>query len=373
MLIIQRLYIKEFINVLAVISIGLSLVFGIIGLIDKIDNFIPYNPQISLLIMYFLFSIPRYLLYLLPMAMLLSTLFVFSMAVKRKEIIAIKAAAGKMKSLLSPFMLIGVLLVLFGFVLGEIIVPVSAKENRDITNRIIRKQKSSFFKEGVLYLKGKDGAVIRIGLYVPEENLSKEISIYKIGSDSIEERIDAAEALWQNNRWKLKGVKILNFKVGNMEALKEMDYEGISSLDVFQSEALKIEEMTIIELIKYYKRLKEAGFKNIKLLVDINSRLSYPLINLFMLLLGISLSLGHDFSENRLFKIMTPQKIKESNIGGGIIAGGLGLLISMIYWLGYSFCLSLGYAGAIPPIIAPWIMPVIFGAISFHLFNLIPE
>lgn len=373
MLIVQRLYLKEFISVLSIIGIGLSTIFGIIGLIDKIDNFITYNPPLSLLFMYFLYSIPRYLLYLLPMAILLSSLFVFSIAIKRKEIVAIKASAGRIKYLLSPFILTGVLLVLFGFVLGEIIVPVFSMKNKDITNRIIKKQKSSSFKEGVLYLKGKDGDVIRIGLYVPEGNLSREVSIYKIGKDGIEERIDAEEAHWLGGQWRLEDVKILNFRNGKVASIKELDYEGIPSLEVFRSEALKIEEMTIIELIRYHKRLKDAGFKNIKLLVDINSRLSYSLVNLFMLILGMSLSLSHDFSENRLFKLLTPHKVKESNIGGGIIAGGLGFLISMTYWFGYSFCLSLGYAGAIPPILAPWLMPIIFGAISFYLYNLIPE
>lgn len=373
MLIIQRLYLKEFISVLATLAIGLSFIFGIIGLIDKIDNFITYSPTLSLLFMYFLYSTPRYLLYLLPMAILLSALFIFSMAIKRKEIVVIKAAAGKMKGLFSPFMFVGVLLVLFGFILGEIIVPLSSKKNVDITDKITRKQKSSTFKEGVLYLKGREGDVIRIGLYVPEGNISKEISIYKIARDGIEERIDAEEALWVDGQWRLKGVKVLNFRDGSITSLKERSYNGISSLDVFGSERLKIEEMNIVELIRYYKRLKGAGFKNTKLLVDINSRLSYPLVSLFMLLLGMSLSLNHDFSESRLFKILTPPKVKESNIGGGIIAGGLGLLISVIYWFGYSFFLSLGYAGAIPPIVAPWLMPIFFGALSFYLYSLIPE
>lgn len=176
-----------------------------------------------------------------------------------------------------------------------------------------------------------------------------------------------------DGQWRLKGVKVLNFRDGSITNLIESSYTGITSLEVFGSERLKIEEMNIVELIRYYKRLKEAGFKNTKLLVDINSRLSYPLVSLFMLLLGMSLSLNHDFSESRLFKILTPPKVKESNIGGGIIAGGLGLLISVIYWFGYSFFLSLGYAGAIPPIVAPWLMPIIFGALSFYLYSLIPE
>jgi lipopolysaccharide export system permease protein len=371
--IIQRLYIKEFLKVFAIISIGLSSIFGLVGLIDKIDNFLPYNPPPSFFIKYWIFSIPKYLTYLLPMATLLSILFVFSMAVKRKEIVAIKASAGKMKSILSPFVIIGVVLVFLGFFIGEIIVPLSAKKNTYITNIITKKKKESAFKDGVLFMKGRDGSIIRIGLYVQNENMSKDVSIYKIDREGLVEKIDAERATWQDNLWRLKGIRIYDFKRGIIRNIDEMTYDGISSLEVFQAETYKIEEMTIVELIRYNKRLKEAGFRNTKLLVDINSRLSYSFINLFMLLLGIALSLTHDFSEQKLLKIISIKKIKEGTFGGGIIAAGLGLLISLIYWFGYSFFLSLGYAEVVPPIIAPWIIPIIFGCVSFYLYSQIPE
>ncbi len=371
--IIQRLYIKEFLSVLALVAIGLSLIFGLVGLIEKIDNFLPYNPSPSLLMQYFIFSIPRYLHYLLPMAILLSSLFVFSMAVKRKEILAIKASAGKMKKILFPFMIIGLLLIFFGFVLGEIIVPLSAKKSKHITNTIIKKKKEVVFKEGALYIKGKDGSIVRVGLYVQEHNIFKDVSIYKIDESGIVEKIEADSALWKEGQWWLNNVRAYDFRKGIARHSEEMTYDGITSLEVFKTETAKIEEMTIGELIRYNRRLKEAGFKNERLLVDINSRLSFSFINLFMLLLGIALSLTHDFSEHKLFRLLSIEKVKEGIIGGGIIAAGLGLFISLIYWFGYSFFLSLGYAGTMSPIIAPWIIPIIFGCVSVYLYNQIPE
>lgn len=373
MLIIQRIYIKELLKVLGIVGFGLSFIFALIGLIDKVDNFMPYNPPFSLLVQYLLFSIPRYLQYLLPMAILLSSLFVFSMAQKRGEIIAIKASAGKLKRLLLPFVIIGVTLVLLGFIISEILVPFSSKKNVSITDRIINKKRETVFKEGVLYLKGIDGSIIRIGMYVPASEVSKNISIYKLSDDGLMERIDAENALWQGNLWRLTGVTVYDFKKGIVRRTSEMYYNGIPSLEVFRSEAWKIEEMSTVELIRYNRRLKEAGFKNTKILVDINARLSYSMINLFMLLLGIAFSLTHNLSDQRLFKILPAQKIKSSAIGGGIVTAGVGLLISLVYWFGYSFFLSLGYAGAIPPLIAPWIVPVTFGAISFYIYSQIPE
>jgi lipopolysaccharide export system permease protein len=89
---------------------------------------------------------------------------------------------------------------------------------------------------------------------------------------------------------------------------------------------------------------------------------------MFMLLLGISLSIGG--AHQRIFKGIA---FLTSHAHGGIISAGLGLLISLIYWLGYSLFLSLGYAGSIPPVIAPWFVPTIFSAISAYLYRQIPE
>lgn len=373
MLIIQRLYIKEFLKALLILGLGISVVFSIIGLIDKIDDFMPHKPPFSLLLKYMLLSIPKYTQYFLPMAILLSSLFIFAQAIKRNEIVAIKTAAGKMKNILIPFVAMGVIFTFFAFVLGEVIVPTTSKRLHAIKNKIIKKEKGVTFKEGTLYMRGKDGSIVRISLYLPDKNISKGISIFKFNQEGLKERIDAETAEWEGNTWKLSDVTLHDMAKGKTTAIKEMTYPAIESPKIFQEDMWKVEEMTMMELLKYQKRLSEAGFKNIKLSVDISARLSYPLINLFMLLLGISLSIGGDFVEQRVLQIFSSQKIKEGTVGSGIIAASLGLLISLIYWISYSLFLSLGYAGTIPPIIAPWIVPLIFGAVSVYLYSQMPE
>lgn len=372
MLLIQRMYMKEFLKVLVILGLGIAGIFSIIGLIDKIDEFMPHKPPFGMLMSYTLYSIPKYLHYLMPMAILLSSLFVFSQAIKRKEIIAIKAAGGKMKSVLVPFVAMGAALALFAFILSEAIVPVASKKIHTIKNRIIKKEKGITFKEGTLYMRGKDGSIVRISLYLPDRNISKGVSIFTFDADGLKKRIDAETAEWEGKAWKLKNITLYDVEKGKTTFQKETIYPAIESPKIFQEDMWKVEEMTMLELIKYQRRLSEAGFKNIKLIADISSRLSYPLINLFMLLLGISLSVG-DFAEQRLLKIISSHKIKDSTVGSGIISAGLGLLISLLYWFGYSLFLSLGYAGTIPPIIAPWIVPLIFAAVSGYLYNQIPE
>jgi lipopolysaccharide export system permease protein len=373
MLILQRMYIKEFFKVLGVLSVGISVIFSLIGLIDKVDDFMPHKPPFGLLIQYMLLSIPRYTHYLLPMAILLSSLFIFSQAIRRKEIVAIKAAAGKMKTFLMPFVYIGVIITLFGFALGEAIVPAASKKIHSIKNKIIKKEKGATFKEGTLYMRATDGSIVRISLYLPDKNISHGVSIFKFGPEGLTERLDAETAEWDGSAWKLKEVTVYDIKKGLINKIKTASFPALESPKIFQEDVWKVEEMTMFELVRYNKRLNTAGFKNIKLIVDISSRLSYPIINLFMLLLGISLSVGGDFAEQRFLQLFASQKIKEGAVGSGIIAAGLGLMISLIYWFAYSFTLSLGYAGAIPPLVAPWFVPLAFAGVSVYMYSQIAE
>lgn len=371
MLLIQRLYIKEFLTTLLVLGLGIALVFSIMGFIDKMDDFMPHRPSLGLLLGYIVLTVPRNLHYLLAMATLLSSLFIFSQAIKRKEIVIIKAASGKMRRLLRPFVGIGVLLALFGFVLGEVVVPLTLKEARSLRNQITKKKKGVAFKEGSLYMRSKEGAVVRISLYLPEQNLSKGVTIFRLAEEGVpaamKERIDAESAEWKQGRWKLNNVTVSDIAAGTTTSVPEMIYPFIESPKIFQEELWEFGEMTMLELIHYQRRLGEAGFKNPKLTVDISSRLSYPLVNLFMLLLGISLSVGGD---QKALRRIIPARFSTH---GGLIAAGLGLLISLLYWFGYSLFLSLGYAGAIPAAGAPWVVPAFFAAVSIYLYSRIPE
>ncbi|NTU42407.1 MAG: LptF/LptG family permease [Nitrospirales bacterium] len=365
---IQRLYFRDFLKLLLILTLGLSLFFSVIGLIDKADDLMPHKPQLILLAEYALLSMPLTTHYLLPMAILLSGIFTFSQAIRRREITAIKASGGRLKGILMPFVVMGVILTLFAFILGEVIVPTASKKGHSLHDRITGKDKPLSFKDGVLYMRGKAGEIVRMSLYLPEEKKAVGVSVLSFSGSDLREKIEAESAWWTGNDWLLKGITISDIAEGKTRKAEEMRFSGIGSPAVLRADLWKVEEMTMPELLRYNKRLNEAGFRNTKLIVDISSRLSYPLVNLFMLILGIAISLESSVIEERLGRIFSGQKK-----GGGIISAGIGLIISVAYWLSYSLCLSLGYAGTIPPIIAPWIIPSLFGLISAYLYRHIPE
>jgi len=373
MKIIQRHYLKEFFNLFVIIALGLAVISSLIDLIDKLDDFIKYSPAPSLILLYAALDIPRYLVYLMPVAALLSSLFVFGQAGKRKETVAIKASGGSMKALLTPFIYSGALLCIAGFLTSEFVAPDFSKRAHRISDMITKKEHIVTVNEGTAWLRAKE-YIVKIDLYLPDKGIIQGISMMKIQNDVLTERIEAESGVWQpvwgskvaeqaeirgtaqknNGAWYLRGVTAYDIKTGKVTHYRELQSDIIDSPDIIGKGMQKPEEMNVRELYAYTKRLKEAGIKNIKLLIDIHSRLSYPLINIIMLVVGISLA-------------------TRGEIKSGLVTTAIGIFISLLYWLGYTASLSLGYTGILPPIFPAWLVPVAFGCVAVYLFSAIPE
>ncbi|MCD5411767.1 MAG: LptF/LptG family permease [Thermodesulfovibrionales bacterium] len=376
MLAVQKMYIKEFLRVLVILTFTVTVAFSGIDFIGDIDGFLPYDPSAILLFKYVLTGVPENIHHILPVAVLLSIMFVFSRAENRKEVVAIKVAGGRMKVILIPFVGIGVIIMSFAFVNSAFVVPASSKAAYDIESEITQRETMAVFDEETLFLKGRHDSVVRISLYIPDENIAKGISIFKFDTDGLSERVDAEIAKWRDgdDRWSLRNVTLYDFADGKVMTIQETVYMDIGVSKIFRGGIHTVAQMTLPEMIKHQRRLSEAGLKSTRLTVDISSRLSHPMVNLFMLLLGMSLLLGRDIIWQKLLRAISPShKINGRVLHFSVTAAGFGLLISIIYWIGYAFFLSLGYAGTIPPIIAPWIVPVVFATLSVYLYSQIPE
>jgi lipopolysaccharide export system permease protein len=351
---VHRLYLADFFKLLLLIACGLSLLASLIDLIGNIDDFLPSKPAIGSLVLYAVLNFPKFFLYLLPMSVLICSLFTFSQAVRRKEIVAIKAAGGRLRDLFWPFVICGVLIGMAAFFISEVVAPDFSSRAAELRTLLTGGSKKTAFSEGALWIKDRMGNPVRIELYVPEKKAARGISIFVQGETFLKQMITAKKAAWDEGRWVLENVSVVTTETGKTEELARMDYYDLDSPDIFSREMKTSEEMGLAELYRYIQRLKAAGFNNIKLLVDLHAKVSFPLINMFMMLLGISLA-------------------GRSTTGGGLYTAGMGLVISLLYWFGYTFSLSIGYAGIVPPSIAAWAVPFIFGSFSAYLFATVPE
>jgi lipopolysaccharide export system permease protein len=70
--------------------------------------------------------------------------------------------------------------------------------------------------------------------------------------------------------------------------------------------------------------------------VDLHAKIAFPFVCVIMTLIGAGLA--------------ARGKIRD----GLAISVTYGIGIAFVYWIVFSFCMSLGYAGMLPPLIAAW-------------------
>jgi lipopolysaccharide export system permease protein len=102
------------------------------------------------------------------------------------------------------------------------------------------------------------------------------------------------------------------------------------------------EQMSYRQLKKYIIKLNADGYDTTTYQVDLMSKLAYPFANFIMVLISVP------------FAIIIGRK-------GGIAASVVvAFAIAFLYWITYSICVSLGYAGTLPPLLAAWTANILF-------------
>ena len=356
MKILRKYFLKEFFKIFIIVLLALTAISVVAEFFDKASEFYSEKPSVLLIVQYLLLQTPRVILYALPFASLFSILMTIGMASKWQETVIIRASGCSTKRLFSFFLVLGVIISLVALLLGETVVPAATEKASWIRKVEIMKQSPKIVhRKEALWLKGFDNSLVRISGFVEDGNRVLKTSIFTFTpSFSLEKRIEADGAEWAGAAWKLNNVKA--FDIGN-NITNHHDSLMTSLLEepkIFREEMKKPKEMNFLELHAYYSRLEKAGFKNLKYLVRLYEKLAYPAINFVMIVFGIALAL-------------------HANWGGGARAAGLGIIISIFYWLSYSVSISLGNTGILQPWLAPWISPFVFGIAGGIMYSKINE
>ena len=355
MKILSRYFLKEFFKYFFLILIGMTAVLLVAEFFDKMDEFYTGKSPVYLVLQYLLLQAPKSLLLVSPVASLLAILFTVGIASKWRETVAIRAAGGSLKKLFSSFLILGIVISVAVLIFSETLAPLATRKAAWVRNiKILKKSPKITYREGALWLKGLDGSLIRIRDFVENKNKVLKVSIFILNpSFKLEKRIEAEEAEWIDNRWELKDATVFDFH-NNTKRRKDLVFTELEEPKIFREEMRKPGEMNFYELYAYYKRLENAGFKNLKYIVELYAKLAYPAVNFVMILFGVALALN-------------------TRLGGGLRAAGLGLVVIVGYWLVLSISLSLGNTGTVSPALAPWISPLVFGISGGYMFIRIKE
>lgn len=348
-MIIQAHFVRQFLRSFAMIGCGLPLVTATLGLIKRSDSISQSGP--AELAMYVALSFPKQFIVFMPVAALMCSLFVVAQASRAGELVAVMSAGGRLRRLFMPLVLCGVLLSALSFLMGEFVAP---KCSQRLAEDYLGEGPEVRSKDGITWVRAEDGSMVRMGMFM-EDGSVRDISIYWLDGERLRGVVTAGSARYaiEEKSWVLEGARAYDLGTGAFSNTGDFRYAHLSPPGEIRSRKQSPFDMGLVELHRYIRKMREAGFKNPELSIGFHTRISGNLINLVMVVIGLSVASMRRF--------------------GGLLATGIGLLITALYWMAYTLSQSMGYAGILPPVASAWVTPAIFSALAVYLFLKVPE
>ena len=345
--------INNFLSKFLSIIVSFLIIFFAVDIIDKLDNFSKYNISNQEIIYYYFYTIPWYISLALPMTLLLSTIFCFSILQKNNEITALKASGVSLRRISAPIIVSGLIFSFFSFFFDNSIVINQLSKRESIEKKLKPKRKINQSRKNNIYYH-IDNTFLGIKRFNYFNNTATNVSIQKTTGSDIVYRIDAEKMIWapNENKWKLINYEIRKWKKNKLHHYSSSDtllrIKDINP-EIIKKDNINPEDMSYWQLSSFINKLKNKGLNFNRWLVNKHFKTAFAFSPLIMILFGIALS------------IQNPRSSSANGIG-------LSIIVIFMYYLLIKFGQSLGYNNIINPFLSVWMVNIIFLLIGSYLF-----
>jgi len=153
------------------------------------------------------------------------------------------------------------------------------------------------------------------------------------------------------NGWvrSLSGTSIQEYRTFDVATFKELGEDP----SYFKKEVRQSSEMDYEELHNYIQDLQQSGFDTVRLKVQLQKKLAFPLITLVMAVLAVPFA-------------------AQSRRGGALAGVATALGIAVVYWVTAGLFEAMGNANQLPALLAAWAPDVIFALAGGYLLLRVP-
>ena len=310
---------------------------------------------------YLLNVVPYFLYNTTPLSMLLAVLVTFGLLQKSNEITAIKATGISLYRIIVPVLIASTLVAGVLFLSDQLYLPYTNKRQDALRNRIKGKPAQTYLRPERQWMFGQHSDIYYYQFFDPDRNVFGGVSVFQFDPHTfqITHRITADRAHWSNSMGKwvyeqgwersLSGAAIENYRKFDVATYPEL----AEAPAYFKKEIKQSSEMSYEELRRYIHDLEQSGFDVVRLRVQLQKKIAYPLITLVMAILAIPFALSAG---------------KRSAVAGVATAIGIGV----VYWTISGLFEAMGNLSQLPPAVAAWSPDLVFGFIGGYLILRMP-
>jgi LPS export ABC transporter permease LptG/LPS export ABC transporter permease LptF len=305
--------------------------------------------------------VPYFLYNTTPLSMLLAVLVTFGLLQRSNEITAIKATGISLYRIIVPVLIASALVAGVLFLSDQLYLPYTNKRQDALRNRIKGKPAQTYLRPDRKWIFGQHSDIYYYQFFDPDRDVFGGVSVFQFDPHNfqITHRITADRAHWSQSmgRWvyeqgwerSLSGSAIENYHRFDAATYPELS----EAPAYFKKEIKQSSEMSYDELRRYIHDLEQSGFDVVRLRVQLQKKIAYPLITLVMAVLAIPFALSAG---------------KRSALAGVATAIGIGV----VYWTINGLFEAMGNLSQLPPAVAAWSPDLVFGFIGGYLILRMP-
>ncbi len=334
------------------VCVALFYLFTFFELVDDV-----YANQITwgVVLEYFLYLMPQVLMLLIPISILIATMITFGILEKTSQVVAFKASGVSLYRISLPVMALGALISVAIFLTQDQILPYSNQRQDNLRDVIKGHPAQTHYYPGRNWIFGRQDRLFNYNYYDPDRRLFAEVSIYEIdiGHNRLISHTFAQRATWDRTlqQWNLIRGWRRDF-TRDQDSVTQFDSQLLAlqeTPDYFVQEVKESSKMTYGELDAYIGELQQAGFEVDHLLTELYKKVSFPMVSLLMVILGIPFA----FSIGRK---------------GALYGVAAGTLLGIFYWGAFGVFGVLGGNGLLAPSLAAWGPNLLFGSAGLYLY-----
>ena len=336
----------------------LLLVFTVFDLLGDILR----NQVSPLVVGEYLLNVAPFFLYMtVPLGVLMAVLITLGVMQRSNEITAIKATGVSIYRVIVPVLVAAILLAAGLFSFDQFYLPYTNKRQDALRSQIKGKPPQTYLNPDRKWIFGQHSDIYYYQFFDSDRDQFGNLSVFQFdpATFQLKRRVIAGSAHRDDRlqRWictqgwerEFQGSAIEDFHTYEVAAFPFITEPP----SYFKKEVRQSSEMNYEQLERYIHDLQQSGFDVVRLKVQLQKKLAYPMIAVVMAVLAIPFALSAG---------------KRGAVAGVATAVG----IAVVYWTLSGLFEAMGNISQLPPVLAAWSPDLIFGLVGGYLILKVP-
>lgn len=352
---LDRYIAGRFVRMVFMAVAAFTVLFVVVDAFDNINRWMERSPSWESFLRYYLYGIPYIVVLVMPVAVLLCSLFLVTSLARNNELTAMRASGVSVPRVFAPLLGVGFLISVFVLGVGDFVVA-GANYRQTMVKRVEIEGKDpiDYGMRHSFAHRSLSGAIMEIGFFDGRnETMTGVVLEWFDGNSRVVRRLDARRMVFTDSVWVAHYAHERLFGPGG-----EMEYRSFETLEVPEitdtpedlgSRTKSPQEMNLFELSNHIGRVRAAGGNPRESLVEFYMTLFFPFSSLIMVLVGAPLATRN------------PRSGRSTSVATAI-------LLAFIFFSLTRFGQTLGNKGALAPVVSAGISNAIFVLLGSALF-----